>query len=221
MTSHLIARGLPVIDFDLISREVVQPGHRTGALEKIRKVFGEKVIKQDGTLDREALGQIIFNDGKKRATLSRLMKLPIWSTFALKALQLTREGHRDIILDVPLLFESKLNLLCTETVCVTVNPEIQQARLMLRDKIGAEAATSKIKAQWPLEKKVALADTVLENNGTREQLREQIDAWLAKRQSIAESSPLLAWKPTVPSVLLSLVFVPLSFGLTYLARSLL
>lgn len=121
-----------MIDFDLISREVVAPGHRSGALNSIRKAFGDGVIQADGTLDRGALGKMIFTDPTLRSRLNWIMKVPIWTAFFWHVVQLTRQGHREILLDVPLLFEGKISLLCSETIVVYVSPEVQQERLMKR-----------------------------------------------------------------------------------------
>jgi dephospho-CoA kinase len=124
---------LPLIDFDLIAREVVQPGHRSGGLEAVKRVFGAGVLQADGTLDRAKLGTLIFNDPSARARLSATLRPAIWSTFARQALRMFfLQGHREVVLDVPLLFESKLSWLCSDTMVVNVSPDVQRERLMKR-----------------------------------------------------------------------------------------
>ena len=214
------AHSFGLIDFDLIAREVVVPGHRSGGLEKVVAAFGPGVLKQDGTLDRAKLGGLIFHDAGARARLNWCLKVPIWSTFFRRAASMFFvEGRREIILDVPLLFESKLSALCSETVVVFVRPEVQRARLMARDNITAELAQAKIDAQWPLERKVGLADTVIENDGSIPQLHQALDSWAeAHRAKLKRQSEWNKWIPTVPTLVLVAALAPLLLSITALSR---
>jgi len=213
------AHRLPVIDFDAIAREVVVPGHRSGALQAVRKAFGDGVLREDGTLDRAKLGAIIFNDPTARARLSATMRPAIWSTFARQALHLFfREGHREVVLDVPLLYESGLSWLCSDCVVVYVSEETQRARLMQRDAIDAAVADSKIRAQWSLDRKKALADVVIDNDGTIDELHQKLDAWLAAHNEKLNRHWWRAWVPTVPTVLIAAAVVPATLALTAAAR---
>ena len=125
--------GVALLDFDLIAREVVTPGHPSGALQSIRRRFGDGVLQADGSLDRAKLGAIIFGDAQARAQLNKAMQWPIWRTFLLHAGRLFFcEGRREVVLDVPLLFESKISAICSENVVVYTSPDVQKERLMKR-----------------------------------------------------------------------------------------
>ena len=125
--------GVALLDFDLIAREVVTPGHPSGALQSIRRRFGDGVLQADGSLDRAKLGAIIFGDAQARAKLNKAMQWPIWRTFLLHAGRLFFcERRREVVLDVPLLFESKISAICSENVVVYTSPDVQKERLMKR-----------------------------------------------------------------------------------------
>lgn len=135
MSSYLQSgrHGVALLDFDLIAREVVAPGHPSGALQAIRRRFGDGVLQADGGLDRAKLGAIIFGDAKARANLNAAMQWPIWRTFIMHAARLFFcEGRREVVLDVPLLFESKISAICSETIVVYCTPEVQKERLIKR-----------------------------------------------------------------------------------------
>jgi dephospho-CoA kinase len=177
------------------------------------------VLREDGTLDRAKLGQIIFNDPSARARLSRTMRPAIWLTFLRKALHLFfREGHREVLLDVPLLFESGLSWLCSDTLIVYVGPETQRARLMARDAIEAQAAEAKMNAQWSLEKKKKMADVIIDNEGSIEELHAKLDAWIAAHSDKQQRHWWRAWMPTVPTVLLTIAIAPAVLVLTAFSR---
>ena len=223
----------PLIDFDLIAREVVTPGHRTGALDKIVRVFGEGVLKEPAadstsdaprTLDRTKLGALIFSNPAARSKLNSLMRVPIWSTFLLHSCDLFfRRGARTILIDVPLLFEVGLNRICDESIVVRVSPEVQSARLQARDTIAAQEAQAKINAQWSLDKKAALADVVIDNDGSLAQLQAKLDGWAeAERRREARKAQWTSWRgwvPTVPAILAGLILAPLSVAITAWIRS--
>jgi len=209
-----------VIDFDVIARDVVSPTHPSRTLQRVVSEFGPSVIREDGSLDRESLGRIVFADSAKRAKLSSLMRPAIWRAFAIEALRACIvDRHKEIILDVPLLFEAKLNLICSETILVYVNPEIQQERLMKRDSIDAAVASQKIAAQWSLDRKKALADIVIDNSGTLEQLEESIGKWLiAHKRKEARQRWWRSWVPTPPVVLIVTIASPLLLALNFACR---
>lgn len=223
LTSTSAPHQFALIDFDKIAREVVEPGHRSGGLDRVVAEFGRGVLRDDGTLDRAKLGGMIFGDASARARLSRVMKVPIWSTFFRRALAMFfLEGHREIILDVPLLFESKLSMLCSETMVIYAGADTQRTRLMARDSISSEAAQTKMDAQWPLDRKVALADTVIENDGTLPQLHQALDAWVRTHQAQQARGglrgELAKWTPTVPTLLIVAACAPILLSITALSR---
>lgn len=164
--------GIVVIDADQIAREVVEPNEE--GYSKIVEVFGKEIIHKDGTINRERLGSIIFNNKVKREQLNNIIHPLIRQRMAERTKYYFQAGERTIVLDIPLLFESKLTYLVDKTIVVYVNDEVQLMRLMARNKFTSDEAKSRISSQMPLKEKVLLADYVLDNNGSLENTREQL-----------------------------------------------
>lgn len=157
--------GAVVIDADALARTVVQPGKP--AWRDIIRRFGKSVLNPDRTINRHALGAIVFRHPTKRRTLERI----IHPRVAREQKRLTREACRKnpnavVIYDVPLLFEAGINNRVDKTVVVTADRETQIARLKKRNGLTRAEALRRIKSQMPLVKKRRLADHVLD--GTRE-----------------------------------------------------
>jgi dephospho-CoA kinase len=175
------AAGVPVIDADAIAREVVKPGRP--ALRLIRWRFGAQVLRPDGTLDRAALGRLIFADPVKRRALNRIMHPFIIAAMVSKLVYaLVVRFHPVVVLDTPLLFESgTLVPLCNSTVVVYCSPELQINRLLARSKkeqlpgaepLSEQEAKDRIASQMPLSVKVARATYVLDNSASIEAIQE-------------------------------------------------
>ncbi|WP_349408112.1 dephospho-CoA kinase [Pseudalkalibacillus sp. SCS-8] len=162
---------IPVVDADQIARQVVMPGEK--AYEEIVAAFGENIVTDDGTIDRKKLGAIIFNDDQKRKTLNGIVHPAVRKEMLNQKTELLKE-HKDIILDIPLLFESKLTHMVEKTLLVYVHPKTQLERLMARDQSTKEEAQSRIQSQIPLDKKRDWADEIIDNNGTVEESRQQL-----------------------------------------------
>ncbi|MCP8617084.1 dephospho-CoA kinase [Salirhabdus salicampi] len=162
---------IPVIDADIISREVVEPGEK--AYEQIVQAFGQQILLEDGTIDRPKLGKVVFSSEEKRKTLNAIVHPEVRK----KMLQLRdhyiKENEKAVVLDIPLLFESKLTHYVEKVLVVYVDEETQLKRLMERDQINKEHALEKIKSQIPVKEKKDMADAVIDNNGTVEQSYEQ------------------------------------------------
>lgn len=170
---------IPVVDADVISREVVEPGEL--AYEKIVDTFGEEVLHPDGTLNRKKLGSIVFGDEQKRKQLNEIVHPEVRKKMISERDRYVQEGHPIVVLDIPLLFESKLTHFVDKTLLIYVDEDIQLKRLMNRDQSTKEEALQRINAQFPISKKLELADAVIYNNGTieetKEQLLEQLKTW--------------------------------------------
>ncbi|GFT91069.1 dephospho-CoA kinase domain-containing protein [Nephila pilipes] len=166
--------GIEVIDADIIAREVVEPGKR--AWRKIREEFGDSVFHPDGTLNRPALAQVVFSQPEKRLHVNSIVHPEVFKSMFLKTVKLFFCGHQFSVLDVPLLFESRLSKYVHKTVVVTCEPAQQLERLMARDKISESEALARINAQMPLAQKVKMADFVISNTGDRENTKEQVEA---------------------------------------------
>jgi dephospho-CoA kinase len=168
----LLELGIPVIDADQIAREVVEIGE--DAYLQIVEKFGEEILQDDKTIDRAKLGAIVFNDEEKRKLLNSIVHPAVRQKMLEQKEQYVKKGEKNIVLDIPLLFESNLTYLVDKILVVYVDGHIQLERLMERNCFSKEEAEARIKAQLPLKEKAAKADAVIDNNGTIEQTKEQL-----------------------------------------------
>ncbi|KAL8143090.1 hypothetical protein V2J09_016122 [Rumex salicifolius] len=166
------ASDIPVVDADVVARDVLKKG--TSGWKKVVKKFGEDILQPNGEVDRPKLGQIVFSDPSKRQLLNRLLAPHISSGIFQEVFRLWLKGSKVIVLDVPLLFEAKLDKWTNPVIVVWVDHETQLQRLKARDGISDEEAHNKINAQMPLDLKRSKADIVIDNNGTLEDLNEQV-----------------------------------------------
>ncbi|AKO94376.1 dephospho-CoA kinase [Priestia filamentosa] len=181
VSAILREHNIPVIDADIIAREVVEPGKE--AYNQIVKCFGRDILLEDGTLNRSALGEIVFNDEQKRQQLNVIVHP------AVRKEMLSKRDHylqheRNVILDIPLLFESNLTHLVDKVLLVYVDEEVQLKRLIERNGFSEREALARIKAQDPLKDKVAKSDGIINNNGSKEETRKKvthiIESWNLK-----------------------------------------
>ncbi|KAG5527355.1 hypothetical protein RHGRI_028294 [Rhododendron griersonianum] len=163
--------GVPVVDADLVARDVLKKG--TGGWKKVVAAFGEDVLLDNGEVDRAKLGHIVFSDPDKRQLLNRLLAPYISSGIFWEILKLWMKGYKVIVLDIPLLFEAKMDKWTKPIIVVWVDPETQLQRLMERDRTSVEEAKNRIQAQMPLDLKKTKADIVIDNTGSREELNER------------------------------------------------
>jgi dephospho-CoA kinase len=171
------ALGVPVIDADILAREVVTPG--SPALHLILARFGPSVIAPDGSLDRPVLASIVFSDRTARADLESIIHPEVYRRvnewFANQP-----AGVRFAIADIPLLFETGHEHDFDAVIVVACEPFEQLRRLIERDGLPEEAARARLAAQWPIGEKVARADFVIRTDGTfaetESQVREVVDA---------------------------------------------
>ncbi|XP_045169007.2 dephospho-CoA kinase domain-containing protein-like [Mercenaria mercenaria] len=165
--------GCPIVDADVIAREVVEPG--TKGWEKIRKTFGEDVFHDDGHLNREKLGQLIFADSDKRVALNKITHPEIQKVMMWKLFMLFAKGHQFAILDTPLLFESnKMVPYMAYTIVISCTPEQQLSRLQARNKLSEDDAMQRINSQMSLDEKCRLATFVIDNSGDIANTRQQV-----------------------------------------------
>ena len=130
--------GVTIIDADLLAREVVRPGEP--ALEEIREEFGDRVIDQQGELDREALGEIIFSDESARETLDQITHPRIARRMQQKAAEARGSGERWVIYDAALIVENGLHEAFNALIVVAADPDVQVERLTERDDISEQEA---------------------------------------------------------------------------------
>lgn len=170
---------IPVIDADKISREVVYPGEK--AYEKVVHAFGENILRDDKTLDREKLGSIIFADEEKRKQLNSIVHPAVREKMIEQRDAYVKAGETLVVLDIPLLFESKLTHFVDKIVVVYVDKEVQLHRLMKRNGYTEEEANQRINSQITVKEKAEKTNAIINNNGTKydsyQQLEQLVKEW--------------------------------------------
>jgi len=194
VTRILAELGATTIDADAIVHEQQAPGQPM--LAEIAGAFGDEVIGADGSLDREALGNIVFKDAAARARLGSLVHPPVIAEMMRRAKAAVEAEVPLVVLDIPLLFEGRQSgpgsgavMDFDATVCVWVRPEVQLARTVARDGCTEEEAMRRIAAQLPIDEKREMADHVIDNSGSQAETRTQVEALVKLLTSEAASPP--------------------------------
>jgi dephospho-CoA kinase len=167
VAAYYSSLGLPMVSADTLAREVVAPG--SPALREIIERFGPEVAPE-GTLDRKRLGTLVFGDEAQRLELESITHPRIRSLFKQRIDALERQGEPLAGYEIPLLFEVGLQDELRPVVLVAAPEAIQVERAMARDGATRAAVEARLRAQLPVAKKTALADYVIDNRGTLEQL---------------------------------------------------
>ncbi|MBV1787099.1 dephospho-CoA kinase [Marinobacterium sp. D7] len=162
--------GVPVIDADIIAREVVQPGE--SALQRIADHFGSEVLLSDGGLDRARLREIIFNDNSEKAWLEALLHPLIRERIVER---ISQTGPAYLILVSPLLIESGQDRLVDQVIVVDVDEQTQMERTLARDGVDREQVEQILAAQMSRQARSARADYLIDNRGDLAALREQVE----------------------------------------------
>ena len=168
------AHGAALVDADHLAREIVAPGHPV--LQQLVKRFGSEVLCENGELDRERLGQIIFADKLAREDLNRITH-PAIAKLAIERLRQlkTTPGIPLVVYEAPLLFEAGAEGRVDQVLVVKIDPAVQLQRLMARDGFAETAARQRIAAQMPQEEKLAGADYVIDNSESLAALQLRVD----------------------------------------------
>lgn len=181
VSEYLTAQGYAIVDADIVAREVVAPG--SDGLHQVAAIFGKEIVTENGQLNRKRLGQIVFADPQKLRTLNNILQPLIRQRIGQELHDLRAQGQDYVFLVAPLLFEQNYQATCDVIMVVTVSPEVQLQRLMNRDHLNTKQARERIAAQWPLSRKVALADVVINNDGTATATQAQLADWLKRMQA--------------------------------------
>lgn len=171
---------LPVIDADKIARQVVEPNNV--AYKEIVEEFGKEVLHEDLTLNRKALGEIVFTDDEKRNRLNAIIHPAIRKEMLLQRDIYMKQEVPAVVMDIPLLFENKLTHYVDKTLVVSVDEETQLERIVARDNSSVEEAKQRIASQIPIHKKAEIADAVIDNDDSIENSFRQLDTILSKWQ---------------------------------------
>ena len=171
VTEFLRQKGFQVVDADAVVHQLQKPGGRL--YQVLVEHFGEKILLENGELNRTLLASLIFSNPEEQEWSKRTQGEIIREELAALRNQLAQTESL-FFMDIPLLFEQNYASWFDETWLVYVNRDVQLERLMKRDQISKEAAESRLNSQWPLERKISLASHSLDNNGNQEQLIAQV-----------------------------------------------
>jgi dephospho-CoA kinase len=174
VSRQLSSYGAVVVDADVVAREVVAPG--TPGLAQVVAEFGTAVLRADGSLDREALGAVVFADAGRLAAQNAIVHPLVGERMQELEDEAAASGAPALVLDVPLLAENGLAPLYDEVVVVDCPVEVAVQRLVSQRGMTEADARARIAAQATREERLAVATHVLDNSGTPEQLAEQVRA---------------------------------------------
>lgn len=167
--------GARIIDADRIAHQVVRHGHP--AWQDIVRHFGSGILRPDGEIDRQALGAVVFNDREAKQTLNAIVHPRVQALMEQEISRLAAESpETPVILDVPLLIESGWHEFLPLVILVYVPEIVQKVRLMKRDGLSDAEAMARIQAQMPIDAKRRHADVIIDNAGTIEATRRQVQA---------------------------------------------
>jgi dephospho-CoA kinase len=173
--------GIVGVSSDDLAHDCLEPRHP--AYQRVVKRFGRDILLPDGRVDRKALGRIVFAEPSKRRELERIIH-----PYVMRGLKDFAHSHRGIIaLDIPLLFEAGLRRRVHVVICVTCRPDQQVSRVVRRNGLSAAEVRKRIKAQWPLRRKAALSDYVIDNSGPLKALAPQVKKLAGKLRARHEA----------------------------------
>ena len=175
VTNFLRQKGFEVVDADAVVHQLQNPGGRLYQI--LVEHFGEKILLENGVLNRPLLASLIFNNSDDREWSKKIQGKIIREE--LGSLRDKLAQTEDVFfMDIPLLFEQDYAAWFDETWLVYVSPDVQLKRLMKRNHLSKESAEARLASQWSLEEKKKLANHLLDNNGSRDQLLSQVETLL-------------------------------------------
>jgi dephospho-CoA kinase len=175
--------GVPVICADELAHEAVKPG--APALEEIRREFGDGTIDEEGELDRAAMARLVFHDAALRKKLESIIHPRVSEEKDSRLEEFRCQGHAVVVVDVPLLYESGWQKAFDLVIVVHVPRNVQEQRLVDRDGMTHEDARARLDAQMPIEEKTARADKIVDNTGSLQRTREQVESILNELRVVA------------------------------------
>ena len=165
-------RGVPVVDADLLARQVVEPG--TPTLEQLRRTFGDEIIRDDGSLNRAALGRRVFEDPAELKRLNAITHPAILELATERLEALADKGHPWAVWEAALILENALHPPLSELVVVICDPEEQVRRIQSRDGLDEAEARARLRAQVDNPTRRARADLLVENDGSIQTLERRV-----------------------------------------------
>lgn len=177
VANRLREAGVPVVDADVLSREVVAPG--TPGLTAVRQRFGPDAVRRDGTMDRVRIGQIVFKDKRARQDLEAIIHPAVQKAID-KFFSSLPKRTAFAVADIPLLFETARESLFADIIVVACPRKMQIARMAERNRLSPEDAERRLVAQLPIDQKVEKATHVIRTDGTFEETDAQVTALIQK-----------------------------------------
>ena len=178
--------GAIVIDTDRIAREVTMPG--SSALLELNRRYGPEILNDDGSLRRDAVGRIVFNDPAERKWLEGVLHPLIRARAEELATAAAAAGHRIVVFDVPLLFETGWNAWVDQVWTVYVPVDLQRRRLQRRDGYTETEIDSRLASQWPIDQKAERSDRVIDNSATLADTRRQVESFWRELETKIEKT---------------------------------
>jgi dephospho-CoA kinase len=166
--------GAAHLDADEISRELTKEGG--AALPEIRRVFGEAAFNGDGTLDRASLGRLVFGNEPARRALEGIIHPLVQREMLTRMDAAAEQGATEVILDVPLLFETGMDALCDETWALYVERDKQIERVVTRDGLSREDAAARVDSQMPMDQRNTRATHTVNTDQPIERTRAELEA---------------------------------------------
>jgi len=163
--------GIPVLDADRISREVTAPGGR--AYAAVVRAFGPGIVRDDRSIDRKRLGEIVFADPRLRERLEAITHPAIFEAMKEAISGFEREGHRVVVVEATLIHESGRKGLFEAVISVTCDRETAISRLVARDGMTRGQAEARLRAQMDADRKAGASDYVIDNSGSLDETRRQ------------------------------------------------
>jgi len=189
----LASHGIPIVDADVLARRVVEP--TTSVHAQIVATFGSEVLLRDGSrgLDRKKLGEVVFNDERKRKLLNAIVHPAVRREMIWDVARYWLTGHKVCVVDAPLLIEVGIWKYVSKVVLVYCSKDIQLQRLIGRDNIPQTAALARINSQLPLASKLEYSDHVLDNSGSPADLESQVTSLVARLRQDAGWTWVINW----------------------------
>lgn len=181
VVQHFIDLGFPVVDADIIARHLLDQNEQ--AYNEVVKVFGSEILQENGEINRQALGALVFNHPDKLKQLDELMA-PFLQESILAAIKQASQNQKLVIVDVPLMYEKGYDEWMDQVAVVYCTPEQQIKRLMQRNQLTEKEAKQRMDSQLPIEMKKLLAEVVFDNSNDLTQTIQQVDTWLSNRKYI-------------------------------------
>ena len=179
VSAYLKQKNIPVVDADQIAREITAPG--SPVLDDIRALLGDEVFSEDGTMDRQKVASVIFSNQEILSAYEALTTAEAVRRCISELEEYRQKGTYDMaVLDAPLLFECGLEYQTDEDWVVDADLETRISRVMSRDGISRQAIMERIHRQMSSEKKREMADYVIDNSGSLDELHVQIDQLLER-----------------------------------------